>query len=512
MPRIGRVTNDYSNYLAMLVADATVAAEYRGSDEGDFDRACKAENKKEFAIGKGKGVVVEIGGCGTADVVRLGDALVVPETYEGEDDVDAEAARDRAIAMHPTAKPKLIGTVEVKSGVLVLMGLLERGPKIDKAKVMKAGAVKTKSGVAIAVKPGRYDVWREEFRKEAEGDWGVMPSRVRVVPHGTKLVVGQPIFELAPAPAKHGATPSGQRRLVDPKDKWVAIQSLVLADDGRAFAGENGRFGVAAWDANGKLLWQRAIRPTKKKPNYEYAVHLALAGRDLLALCTGLDELVVLDAKTGKEKKKLAVEDPRWLRVDGNRVVLRAGVETMVLSYPALKKLATFEEYANGAGIAFSKDGKYCAVHGHEWHVFDWKTLKHVRTVALEDDPYDLAFTPDGNLVTVDGKSRIKFWDPKSGRRLGDIDGAKERSRKPSAGAVDTSAKHLAIAREDGTVAVIDLKTKKTAHLFEKHHVEIPGTGATEIGDLAFTKDGKTLWVSAGPKGAPIGLTAYAIS
>lgn len=510
MSRIGRVINGYSNYLAILVADAAVAAEYRGTDEGDFDRACKAENKKEFAIGKGKGVVVEIGGCGVADVVRLGETIVVPETYEGDDDVDAEAARDRAIAMHPTTKPKLIGTVDVKSGVLVLMGLLEPGQKIDKAKVAKTGVVKTKSGVAIAVKPGRYDVWREELKKEVEGDWGVMPSRVRVVKHGTKLAVGKPIMELAPAPAAHHATPSGNRRLVDAKDKWVAIQSLVVADDGRTFAGENGRFGVAAWDASGKLLWQRAIRPAKK-PNYESSVYLALAGNDLLALCTRIGELVVLDAKTGKEKKKLKVADPRWLRISGDRLVLRSSVETTVFSYPALKKLAFFEEYVNGPGIAFSRDGKYLAVHGHEWHVFDFKTLKHVRTVELDDDPYDLAFTHDGKLITVDGKSRIKLWDPKSGKRVGDIDGAKERGRKPSAGAVDTSARHVAIAREDGTVAVIDLKSKKTAHLFEKHLVEVPGTGATEIGDLAFTKDGKTLWVSARPKNAPVGLTAYAI-
>jgi hypothetical protein len=509
MPRIGSVANDYSNYLAILVADSTIAAEYRATD---FDRACKAENKKEFAIGKGKGVVVEIGSCGQAEVHRLGTSIVVPEIYPDEEDADSEAALDVAIAMHPTTKPKLIGTIDVPSGVVVLTGLLESGQKVDPTKVAKKGFAKTKAGVAISVEPGRHDVWREDFKKEVEGAWGTMPSRVRVVPHGTKLAEGKPIAELAAAGATHQPTPGGQRRLVDRKDKWAAIQSLALADDGRIFAGESGRFGVAAWDANGKLLWQRVVRPSKKKaPDYMYSVHIALAGNDLLALCNGLGEIVVLDSKTGKEKRKVEFEDARSLRVVGDRVVLRASIETTVLSYPGWKKLAFLEEYANGDGIAVSSDGKWLAVHGHEWHVYDWKTLKHVRTVELNDDPSDVAFTPDGKLVTVDDKSRIKLWDPKSGKQLAVIDGAKERGRKPGSNVVRTSARHIAIGREDGAVAVIDSKTKKTAHLFEKLLVAVPGTGATELCDIAFTKDGKTLWVSTGPKGSPIGLTAYTL-
>jgi len=158
--RIGRVINGYSNYLAVLVADLRVAAAYSGpvnepvEEDGrkkkqkppspdDFDRACKAVNKKEYALGNGKGVVVEIGGCGVAEVLRLGDALVIPETCADEDDVDLEAERDRVIASHPTTKPKLIGTVDVKSGVLVMMGLFEPGPELDAARVAKLGVVKT---------------------------------------------------------------------------------------------------------------------------------------------------------------------------------------------------------------------------------------------------------------------------------------------------------------------------------------------------------------------------------
>lgn len=526
--RIGRVINGYSNSLVVLVADATLAATYSGpvndpvEEDGrkkkqkrpppdDYERAIKAIDKKEYAIGSGTGVVVQIGGCGVADVLRLGDALVIPETYTDEDDVDLEATRDQIVATHPTTKPKLIGTVDVKSGVLVLMGIWERGPKLDLAGVAKRGAVKTDCGVAVAVKPGRYDVWREEFANEPSGDWGCMPSRVRVVPAGTTLAAGAPVVAVAPVGPAHQSTPGGQRRLVDPKDKWEAVASIAIAEDGRIFAGENGRHGVAAWDAGGKLLWQRSIRPQPKKADYLLSVKVVLGGNDVVALCRHTSELVVLDARTGKEKRKLKLADPRGLLIAGDRLIVRTGITTTVLAFPSLEKLTELEEYVNGSGIAVSRDGKHLAVHGHEWHTYDLKTLRHVRTVDVGDDPYDVAFTPDGALITVDGSSRIKLWDPRTGKRVALIDGAKERNRKPAANAVDSSARHLAIARDDGTVAVIDSKTKKTIHLFEKHLVAIPGTGATELSGLAFTKDGKTLWVSAGPKGTPVGLTAYSL-
>lgn len=201
----------------------------------------------------------------------------------------------------------------------------------------------------------------------------------------------------------------------------------------------------------------------------------------------------------------------RNLAFAGDRLILRTEVSTTVVSYPAFKKLAVLEEYVNGDGIAVCADGKYLGVHGHDWHTYDLKTLKHLRTVELEDDPYDVTFTHDGALVTVDDRSRIVLWEPKTGRQLGQVDGAKERGRKPSANKVTTSSRHIAIAREDGAVAVFDLRTKKQVHLFEKHLVTLPQTGATALSDLAFTKDGKTLWVSAGPKTAPVGLTGYLI-
>lgn len=510
--RIGKVSNDYSNYLAMLVVDGIHAAAYRGPlDEDDpaddFVRACKAENGT-FAVGKGTGVIAEIGGCGVAEIHRLGDAIVVPEHYSDEDDADAEAALDRVIAEHPTTNPKHLGTVEVKSGVLLLTGLLEKGPKLDPAKVKKAGVVATKAGCAIAVKPGKYDVWREAFKKEPEGSWGSMPSRVRVVPAGTKVTKGEPIAKVAAAAAQTAT--AGTRRLLDPKAGWFAIQSLAVAKDGRVFAGELGRYGVAAWAPDGTLLWEKAVRKAPKaKPDYGQTVHVQLVGEDLLVMFGYGKELVVLDAKTGKEKRAMPIPVSRAFQVVGDRLVLRESVETTVLSYPALKPLAKHEEYCNRDGIAVSRDREWLVVHGHEFHVYDGKAAKHLRTVAPDDDPSAIAFTHDGVLVTGDGSARLRFWDPKSGKRLAQIDAAKERSRKPAINALATSARHIAAARDDGTVVLVDAKSRKVIKLFEKHAVALPGTGATSLDALAFSDDGKTLWVGAGIKGQPVGATAY---
>ena len=512
--RIGKVSNDYSNYLAILVVDGAHAAAYRGPRDDDdpaddFNRACKAIDRA-FVVGKGTGIVAEIGGCGVAEVHRIGDAIVVPEHYTAEDDADAEAALDRVIAEHPTTSPKRLGTVEVKSGVLLLTGLLEKGPKLDPAKVKKAGVLETRAGCAVAVPRGRYDVWREVFAKPAKGPWGSMPSRVRVVPAGTKVTKGEPIAKMeSPAPAQR-ATAAGTRRLLDPKAGWFALQSLAVAEDGRLFAGELGRYGVAAWGADGALLWSKEVRKAPKaKPDYGQTVHVQLVGDDLLVMFGYGRELVVLDAKTGKEKRALGIPVSRAFRVVGDRLVLRTSTETTVLSYPALKPLAKHEDYVNRDGIAVSRDQKWLVVHGHDFHVYDGKGAKLVRTVSLEDDPSAVAFTHDGLLVTGDDTSRVRLWEPKSGKRVAQIDAASERSRKPGITALATSARHIAAARDDGTVVLVDAKTRKVVKRFEKHAVALPATGATSLDAIAFSDDGDTLWVGAGTKGEPVGATAY---
>lgn len=184
------MANPHGNMLDVLVIDGAHAPAYDA--DVDFDGACETPNREAFEVGEGEGVLVEIGGCGVADVYESGGSFVIPETYLDDEGEDAPAQRERTIATHPTTDPVLLGTVRVDSGVLVLMGLLGE-PLVVPRVTEDAPVGQLEVGVAIAVEAGTYEVWAESFAEEPQGPWGMMPSRVRVVARGTSVVPGEPI-------------------------------------------------------------------------------------------------------------------------------------------------------------------------------------------------------------------------------------------------------------------------------------------------------------------------------
>jgi hypothetical protein len=511
LTRLGRVINGYSNYLALLAIDATHVGAWGGpgdDGEGDFARANDLIERGRFEIdvGKGKGVLVEIGGCGMTDVCRIGDTLVMVEHYTGDEDADAEADLDRAIVGTPTKQARRVGRVAVKSGALALCALIEAGAKPSAKQLAKAakGSVETKYGVLVGVKPGTYEIWTESLG--IEGAWGSLDTRVRIVAAGTKVVAGKPIAELPKA--KRLVAAKGERRT---GIEWTAVSSMALAPDGRAFAGETGGYRACAWAPDGTLAWERSLKKIGKESRYNYELEVALVGDDLLAFATYGEVIWMLDPATGKTRHELTIPKTRAFAVspDRERLVLRTSTETTVLAYPTLEKLAFFDHYCNNNSIAISHDGRWLAVNGHEVHCFDLDKLKHVATIEPKDGPWQMMFLPDGRLATGDDTGMVRFYDTK-GKPLGTLDGAPGRSRKPSITALASSAMHLAVGRNDGTVVLFDAKGT-LVKTFDKHDVTQPDTGSTSLGALAFSADGSQLWVSAGLKKQPVGLSVYGV-
>lgn len=176
--------------LVMLVADARVAMQYKGTRNGasrsdstgsDWDRLTDAIGSKDFAPfalhGK-SALALSLGvGAGIASLWSTGGRLVVFEgIFEGdEDDLDEG---DRLLLREHLASPpkraKKIASIDVKSGQLVIAPstapcddvarLLERKTK---GPAVKCGA--NGDGRMVAVKPGRLDVLLEA---EVEAAWG----------------------------------------------------------------------------------------------------------------------------------------------------------------------------------------------------------------------------------------------------------------------------------------------------------------------------------------------------
>lgn len=519
---IGRVWSE-SNYVALVAVDGAAASAYRypfdESEKGhlDFDETIDGP----LPVGKTKGLILSVSSSGYVDVYRFGDAFVMVDFATGEDDIDAEAAQLRAFATHPTTKPKKIGTVDLPSGVLVLIGSQADGPKVDLAKVKKSGAMSvgrlsdrtTPSGTAIAVPPGRYEIWREEFgAKPPRGDWGIMEGRTRIVPAGTKVSPGKPILELAPAPKAH--TPSGGlRRLVDPKfvskskKKWQYTRRIDVAADGRVVAGQDEALGAALWNGDGALAWQVDLGVQK---TFGAKVSVQFAGEDVLALAGSAKELLVLDPANGKVRRKLRIPESQHFRVFEHEkgdmlLALHHDNIVVVLAYPSLKPVARLAAYTNSLELAPSPDGRWFAsTTDDEVNIYDMRGWKLHHTIG--GDVTAVGFTNNSQLLMASRKSEVRLLDPKTKKIVATFDAAADRAKKPSIEGFACTNDIVAISRVDGTLALFDAKTRKLVKQHEKHVTQ------RYFGPpVAFAPDGKTVWIGACPKGTPVGVSGYAV-
>lgn len=338
-----------------------------------------------------------------------------------------------------------------------------------------------------------------------------MASRVRVVPAGTEVKEGAPIAELAAKPKRHTAS-HGERRLLEVEPPWGAIASMDVAEDGRAFAGEVGKGRrVAGWNADGSLAFHRSLGESTNQ-RMGAAANVQCLGDRLLVHHADTPQIDLLSAASGETLATLTIpaDSARAVHLHDDVLIVRDGIETMLVEFPSMKVLSRFTEpYVNMNAIAVSRDGAYFAVVSSEAHVFDLRARKHLHSRDLDNSIWAAAFTPDHLLLAGDDEARVLLLDPKTNKLLATIDAAPDRKKKPTVRALAASDKHIAAGREDGTVVLIDRATKRIVKQFDKHDVSLPHTGACDLAAVAFTDAGRSLWVSAGPRGQPQGLSRY---
>ena len=122
-----------------------------------------------------------------------------------------------------------------------------------------------------------------------------------------------------------------------------------------------------------------------------------------------------------------------------------------------------------------------------------------------------LCFAPDGRLVSGGVDGVVRTYD-KQLAQLAEHDLAPGRVRKPMKTLSHSTPRTIcAIAAGarfvDGVVFLLDAKSLDVVARVAGHDTTQPDTGAKSLGQVAVD----TLWVSAGAKGKPIGLTAYAL-
>ena len=423
--------------------------------------------------------------------------------------------------------------MQLRSGVLALVPTLEREDVSfssgEVAAVSAAGGAKQHgAGLLVALHPGRYDVWAEAF--EIKGEWGAIAGRFRVVPAGRAVRAGEPLAKADDAPparagAQAAALPAGERRALEIAS-WDAIQHVDVSRDGAfVVAGEHGGSRICCWHADGTLMWQHALRPTPDRSRYARHVQVRFDpdGEHVMAVDYN-DALARIAVRSGA-LTRMASPKPgaRALRVapGGERAVLRAGTDTWLLSYPQLEVIGQLDGYANRNDIAFTPDGTLVAVNGIEVHVYRVDGGEHVASVKGPQDPKAVAFSADGQrLAVAHGDGALRFYDAKKLEQhapldaLDVLDVAPERTRKPEITCVAFSAdaRHLAVAGDDGAVRLFDAATLEPRATFAKHNTAIPDTGARRLSEIVFAQSSRWLLVSASLKKQPTAVSAYALS
>jgi outer membrane protein assembly factor BamB len=335
-------------------------------------------------------------------------------------------------------------------------------------------------------------------------------ERARVSGHGATLRDIVPAMKRSGSAAPADDAPPPQVRRLEGNPAWKGLHAIVVADDGRIFAGERDGHRVAAWDKAGKPLWQATAVAAKgrKNPFWDRRVAVALVGQDLLVLApvdADDERLYVLDPKTGKPRRTLALAGgAAAFAVVAGRVVYGSSGAAAV-SYPAMKPVVPLARCDDGIVSAIVASGRWLAVKaGERIDLFDGKTLKHGRGIGFAVDPSALAIGDD-LLVTGDEKARVHLYQARSGKRLAQLDAAD--GTKAEVRALATSPRWIAASCADGGVVLIDGKTRKVARRLDGHRRA--GVDDASLA-LAFAPDGRTLWVGATTGKTP-GLTGYPV-
>lgn len=160
-------------------------------------------------------------------------------------------------------------------------------------------------------------------------------------------------------------------------------------------------------------------------------------------------------------------------------------------------KLATVKIGKVVQGVNFSPNGEVAVAvnaSGNTLDIISTKNFRIVHTIPVGKNPHNVVFSHSGDLayVSVQGVNKIAIVDMKEDKVIGDID-LKGLHGGPHNLALMPNGQELWVrnhpkAHQDGTVAVIDLKTRKVLRYIRVGRFH-GGMDVLKDGKFAFTTD-----------------------
>ncbi|KAF2147935.1 WD40 repeat-like protein [Myriangium duriaei CBS 260.36] len=250
---------------------------------------------------------------------------------------------------------------------------------------------------------------------------------------------------------------------------------------------------IAHVSDSGKLIrWSLVTGKEIDSSNYYDSKVSSLAlsqDKQLLAMCTKMETILLLDASSGRELYRLeqfcdGISDLAF-SPDGDSIAVASRDDNIYLLDTATGELIrTFEGHdAMVSGVAFSPDGKNLASSSSDhtvrlWNIQDYCDEQELKSHGVVTE---LSFSPNGQVVAEIGIGSVaRLWDPLSGRMIGQLD------IEDSVSLTDTvfspSGYTVALATDAGTVQLWDVRTCQKIHDFV-HDAE-------RVRQISFSSDG----------------------
>jgi RNA polymerase sigma factor (sigma-70 family) len=255
---------------------------------------------------------------------------------------------------------------------------------------------------------------------------------------------------------------------------------------------------VHIWDlTTGTRVHTLAARPKR----WYMGARFSPDGKLLFTASTGfwVSELTVWDAETGKRLRELRGTLPSAVSPDGSRLAVRVGLGRFVLYDPKTGRCLDDEDspHAAASAVWLSPDGGRALTLGRgslaTWGVAAGRRLHSFAVPPHVSSHSPPSYSPDGRYaVTLEAsdweRARPLVWDVAARRRLHTLDAPNTTGNTTSAFSPDSSVLATWHPGKETVVRLWDVRTGKERRSFKD-------TGAGWPGRLAFTADGKTLFV-----------------
>jgi WD40 repeat protein len=251
---------------------------------------------------------------------------------------------------------------------------------------------------------------------------------------------------------------------------------------------------------SGRVLWQRRypLRPGQQE------VWVAFRPDGTLVTSAQQGETRLWSARSGRIERRFSIGGPFSISPDGRFAGIAgnspdpanpsASLALLDLATGRRRSLTPLPAQGWITALAFTPDGRRLLGSSFEGalRIWDLTSGAIVQTFAGQTDGASLAMTPDGRTVFTGAETgTVVAWDLSGSQSLG----RGFRLNAPNAGCLNTPcfvvhprSTLMAAARADGTVALIDLRTRRALGA-------LPARSGRPAEALAFFPDGRRLAV-----------------